>query len=204
MTKTRLITLGAFALVAAVQSPLGAQGSNTNVQLAFGYECGDRFLVRNEGTNPVALEYSVAGSQDKSQLHLNGQQSAEIASAQTGNVELYVGGKVVASEPKGNRACGSSMTNGSGVTVRPLDQSAAPAAQGVDSTYVAPPVVVYAQPDYYYPYADYYPYSYYGYGYSPYFYPSIGIYGGGFGRGYIGGRGFVGRGGISHGGHGRR
>jgi hypothetical protein len=174
MTKTRLVSLGALALVAAVQAPLRAQGSTSNVQLAFGYECGDRFLVRNDGTNPVVIEYSVAGSEDKSRLHLNGRQSAEIASAQEGNVELYVGGKVVASEPKGNRACGSRANNGN-VTVRPLDESTA-TAQPVDSTtYSAAPVVVYAQPDYY-PYGYYYPYSYYGY--SPFFYPSIGIYGG--------------------------
>jgi hypothetical protein len=175
MTNARFITLGALALVAAAQAPLRAQGSTSNVQLAFGYECGDRFLVRNDGTSPVVIEYSVAGSQDKSQLHLNGRQSAEIASAQNGNVELYVGGKVVASEPKGNRACGAARNGGNGVTVRPLDESTAAAPQTVDSTYSAAPVVVYAQPDYY-PYGYYYPYAYYGY--SPFFYPSIGIYGG--------------------------
>ena len=191
MTNARFISLGALALVAAVQAPLRAQGSNSNVQLAFGYECGDRFLVRNDGTSPVAIEYSVAGSQDKSQLHLNGKQSAEIASAQNGNVELYVGGKVVASEPKGNRACGA-RANNSGVTVRPLDESTAAAPQQIDSTYSAAPVVVYAQPDYY-PYDYYYPYSYWGY--SPYFYPSVGIYGGY--RGYV-------RGPVFRGGRGRR
>ncbi len=188
MTHARFISLGALALVAAVQAPLRAQGSTQNVQLAFGYECGDRFLVRNDGTNAVVIEYSVAGSQDKSQLHLNGKQSAEIASAQDGNVELYVSGKVVASEPKGNRACGSSnRMNNNGVTVRPLDQSASTAAQSADTTYSQEAVVVYAHPDYY-PYG-YYPYAYYGY--SPFFYPSVGIYSRGFGgfRGGFRGRG---------------
>ena len=176
MSTIRSVTLGAFALVAAMQAPLRAQGSTQTVQLAFGYECGDRFLVRNDGTNPVVIEYAVAGSEDRSRLHLNGKQSVEIASAQSGNLELWVGGKVVASEPKGDRACAGSQNN-SGVSVRPIDPNAATSAQPVDSGYTAPPVVVYAPPYDYYPY-DYYGYPYYGY--SPYFYPSIGIYGGGF------------------------
>jgi hypothetical protein len=202
MNTSRLITLGALAVVAAVQAPLRAQGSTQAVQLAFGYECGDRFLVRNDGTNPVVIEYAVAGSEDRSQLHLNGRQSVEIASAQSGNMELWVGGKVVASEPKGNRACGTSQGYG-GTTVRPLDQGGATAAQPVDSGYTAPPVVVYAQQpyDYYgYPY-DYYPYSYYGY--SPFYYPSFSFYGGGFYGGRYYGGGYRGGGGLRGGGGGR-
>ncbi len=186
MFKTGFISLGALALVAAAHAPLHAQGAGQSVQLAFGYECGDRFMVRNDGNNPVVVEYAVAGSQDRSQLHLNGLQSAEIASAQSGNVELWVNGKVVASEPKGNRACGASQANG--VSVRPLDQSAQPSAQPYDSTtYTGAPVVVYGQQT---PYYDYYPYPYYPYayyGYSPLFYPSFGIYS----RGFVGGRPFV-------------
>jgi hypothetical protein len=192
MFKSRLIFFGALALLAAMGTPLRAQGT-TQVQLAFGYECGDRFIVRNEGTQPVLLEYAAAESQDRSQLHLNGNQSAEIASAQNGNVELWVGGKVVASEPKGNRACiGRGNAPNGDVVVRPLDQAqAAATAEGIDPTYSAPPVVVYAQPDSYYPYAfgGFYPYSYY---------PSVGFYG-------FGGYGFGGyaRGGFGHGGIGR-
>ncbi len=184
MFRTGFISLGALALVAAAHAPLRAQGSSQSVQLAFGYECGDRFIVRNDGTNPVVVEYAVAGSQDKSQLHLNGQQSAEIASAQAGNVELWVGGKVVASEPKGNRACGSTQSNG--VTVRSLDQSAQMATQPGDSAASAA-VVVYAPTPYGY---DYYPYGYYPYyyGYAPYFYPSV-VVRGGIGRGFGGFRG---------------
>ena len=171
MIRTAFISLSALTLVAAAKAPLRAQGSGQSVQLAFGYECGDRFMVRNDGNDPVLVEYAVAGSQDKSQLHLAGRQSAEIASAQSGNLELWVNGKVVASEPKGNRPCAPA----NGVNVAPLNQSAQ-AAQPVDSTYTAAPVVVYAQSPYYYDYYPYYyPYAYYGYG--PYFYPSIGIYG---------------------------
>jgi hypothetical protein len=200
MTKSRFISLGAFALVAAA-SPLAAQ--SRQVELAFGYTCGDRFMVRNDGTNPVVVEYAIAGSQDKSTLHLNAKQSAEIASAQSGNMELWVAGKVVASEPKGNRPCGAARNgtySNNGVNVRPIDPDAAVAAQPGDTAYVAPEVVIAGPRPYYddyYPYG-YYPYPYY-YGYSPFLYGSIGIRG----RGFIGGRGFVGRGGVGRG-RGRR
>jgi hypothetical protein len=193
MTMTRSISVGALALLAAAQAPLRAQGSSQTIQLAFGYECGDRFLVRNDGTNPVVIEYAAAGSQDKSQLHLNGRQSVEIASAQDGNLELWVSGKVVASEPKGNRPCGGTPDN-RGVSVRPLEPNQA-AAQSADSGYAEPPVVIYAPRPYYYDY--YYPYAYYRYpyyGFSPFFYPSVSIYArGGYGRVAIP-RGPVGRG----------
>lgn len=215
MIRTAFISLGALSFVAAARTPLQAQGSGQSVQLAFGYECGDRFIVRNDGNNPVLVEYAVAGSQDKSQLHLNGLQSVEIASAQSGNLELSVNGKVVASEPKGNLPC--TATPGNGVNVRPPDQSEQTYAQPSDSGYSPPPVVVYAQPEPYY-YDDFYPYPYdpYAYyGYSPFLYPSIGIYGGfgrgfggGFGRGFGRGGGFVGHGGVTRGptfrGRGRR
>jgi hypothetical protein len=188
MNKTRFIVLGAIAMVAAVQTPLRAQGSTQTVQLAFGYECGDRFLVRNDGTNPVVIEYAIAGSEDRSRLHLNGRQSVEIASAQSGNMELWVGGKVVASEPKGNRPC-TGATRSAGVSVRPIEPNETTEALPVDSGYTAPPVVVYARPPYdYYPYG-YYPYGYYPsyYGYSPFYYPSISFYGGIRGGGFRGG-----------------
>ncbi len=199
MIKTRYIPLGALALVAAAHTPLQAQGSSQTVQLAFGYECGDRFLVKNDGANPVVIEYAIAGSTDRSQLHLNGRQSAEIASAQDGNMELWVGGKVVASEPKGNRPCGAPRRGASnnGVSVRPIDPDAEMSAQPADSAYTQPAVVVVADRPYYddfYPYG-YYPYQYYGY--SPFFYGGVGVRFGG--RGFVGGRGFGGRGPVGRG-----
>jgi hypothetical protein len=196
MIRTALFSLGALSLVAAAQSPLRAQGSSQSVQLAFGYECGDRFMVRNDGNSPVVVEYAIAGSQDRSQLHLDALQSKEIASAQSGNVELWVNGKVVASEPKGNRACGAPQ--GNGVNVHPLNQGEQTAAQPGDSAYTNAAVVVYGQPPYYYP--DYYPYYYpYGYyGYSPFFYPAFGFYG----RTVVRGGGF--RGPVIRGGRGGR
>ena len=114
-------------------------------------------------------------------------------------------GKVVASEPKGNRACGAPRNSANGVTVRPLDPSAQMTTQNVDSAYTEPAVgVVAPRPyDYGYGYAydGYDPYGFYGY--SPFYYPSIGFYGrGGYGRGFVG-HGSIGRGSIGRG-RGRR
>jgi hypothetical protein len=121
-----LVALGALAAVTATAA-LGAQQSPA-VQLAFGYECGDRFLIKNEGAQPVALEWKTTGSQDRSQLHLNPSESREIASASSDAVELWVNGKVVATEPKGNKPCSASGTPGApgapgtpSVVVRPLN-----------------------------------------------------------------------------------
>ena len=82
---------------------LGAQ--SPAVQLAFGYEGGDRFLIKNDGNQPVTVEWKATGSQDRSTVHLNANESREIASASGDAVQLWVSGKVVATEPKGNKSC---------------------------------------------------------------------------------------------------
>ena len=126
----------ALAVMVAAAASLGAQQAPA-VQLAFGFECGDRFLVKNDGSQPVSLEWKAAGGQDRSQLHLNANESREIASAANDAVELYVNGKLVATEPKGSKACDASGGAGtppasSMVVVRPLgaqpgDATASPA-----------------------------------------------------------------------------
>src|SRR5476649_3058547 len=104
MLKSRVIFFGALSILTAAGAPLRAQAS-PKIELAFGYECGDRFVVKNDGAQPVLVEYAPAGSRDRSQLHLSGKQSAEVAMAQDGNLDLFVGGNLVASAPKGNRLC---------------------------------------------------------------------------------------------------
>ena len=195
MHRSRVIPFfGALALLCAVGTPLRAQAA-PKIELAFGYECGDRFIVRNDGTQPVLVEYAAAGSRDRSELHLNGKQSAEIASAQDGNLELWVGGKLVASEPKGNRPCpasgkaqpagnaqpSDSAQHSDTTVVRPPDQPQAPdSTQQTDSTKRAPPVFIFGPPTDIVvyprnPYDDFYPH---------YPHPSVGIYGpGGYARG---------------------
>ena len=195
MRRSRVIPFfGAIVLLGAIGTPLRSQAA-PKIELAFGYECGDRFIVRNDGTQPVLLEYAAAGSRDRSELHLNGRQSAEIASAQDGNLELWVGGKLVASEPKGNRPCpasGNAQPAGNAqpsdsaqhsdtTVVRPPDQPQAPdSTQQTDSTKRAPPVFTFGPPTDIvlyprHPYDDFYPH---------YPHPSVGIYGPG---GYAGG-----------------
>lgn len=120
--------LTALALMVTASAALGAQQAPA-VQLAFGYECGDRFLIKNDGSQPVSLEWKTVSSQDRSPLHLNAKESREIASASNDAVELWVNGKVVATEPKGNKTCGASAganasQAGPTVVVRPLDSQA--------------------------------------------------------------------------------
>lgn len=128
--------LAALAVLIAAATALGAQQAPA-VQLAFGFECGDRFLVKNDGSAPVTLEWKATGSADRSQLHLGANESREIASASNDAVELYVNGKLVATEPKGTKACDATSGTGTApatpmVVVRPLDgqpaDAAAPAA----------------------------------------------------------------------------
>lgn len=123
MRRSRVIQGGALALLITIGAPLGAQAA-PKIELAFGYECGDRFLVKNDGAQPVLVEYAPAGSQDRSQLHLSGKQSAEVAMAQDGNLDLFVGGTLVASALKGNRPCAAVVTPPVGDTtaVRPPGQ----------------------------------------------------------------------------------
>ncbi len=210
MLKPRLMRLGALTLVAitsaAFRGPLLAQGTQAaqeQIQLAFGYECDDRFLVRNDGSQNVTIEYNVAGSAERSQLQLKGKQSVEISSPSPNPLELRVGGKLVSTAHKGNTACVPSQP---AVVVRPLDQrdvaTSAQPANPPQPAYEPPPVYqpqtvyqpqvvvdppypVYVAPEpyYYYPY----PYSYYSVSLG---FPFFGRFGGhGFGRTVIVGRG---------------
>jgi hypothetical protein len=136
MKNSRRTPIVALTLMLAATAQLGAQQASA-VQLAFGFECGDRFLVKNDGSQPVTLEWKTTGSQDRSQLHLGANESREIASASSDAVELWVSSKLVATEPKGTKACPADAgSNGSPaspmVVVRPLDAQGAPAAAAGD------------------------------------------------------------------------
>ena len=56
MMNTPIVRAGAFGFLAlaasAARAPLGAQ---EKVQLAFGYECDDRFMIKNDGANTVTV-----------------------------------------------------------------------------------------------------------------------------------------------------
>jgi hypothetical protein len=110
--KTRLVQVGALAaLSVAAVAPTralraqGTQAAQEQVQLAFGYECDDKFVVRNDGTQPMTVEYGITGAEQRSLLQLRGKESIELESAAASPLELWVNGRIVATEQKGNRSC---------------------------------------------------------------------------------------------------
>ena len=130
MTHARLGQIAALAMLvaasAAFRHPLNAQTAQIpamptqqSVQLAFGYECGDRFVVRNDGTQPVETEYGVAGVPERSKLRLKEREVVELSSGSDKAVELWVNGGLVASALKSDRACATNQPN-SAVVMRPI------------------------------------------------------------------------------------
>jgi hypothetical protein len=150
MLTSRLTRLGALALVsaasAASRGPLLAQATprtQETVQLAFGYECDDRFLVRNDGAQPVTVEYGITGAAQRSALYLKGKDAVELSSSSNEPLELWVSGKLVATERKGNVPCASSEP-GPVVVVRPIEPREY--VTYVEPAYYYPPPVVYVRP----------------------------------------------------------
>lgn len=176
-------SLGALALAtvagALLAAPLAAQ-QPSKVQLAFGYHCDNTFALRNEGTQTADVEFVVLGTADKGRVTVKPSETVQIESATAGDVELYVDGKLVATEHKGNRSCEALTSAPSGtVTVRHLDAYEVVYVEPryVAPVYLSPREVVYVRP------WDY------GYYYRPSFslrlgFPLVrsGYYGGGYGR----------------------
>ena len=114
-------TLGALTL-ALMAAPVGAQqtvrvmqpsrAGEANAQLAFGYACEDRFALRNDGAFPVTVEYAVAGTRERGLVGVQAGETVQLESASPNDLRLFVDGRLVASEPKGNRACGNDWTAG--------------------------------------------------------------------------------------------
>lgn len=124
LTKFAPYTRGALAF-ALMAVPLGAQrtvrvmqpsrGGEANAQLAFGYACEDKFALRNDGALPVTVEYAVAGTGERGLVGVQAGETVQLESASPNDLQLFLDGRLVASEPKGNRACGNDWTAG-GVT----------------------------------------------------------------------------------------
>ncbi len=89
-------------------------------QLTFGYLCDDRFIVRNEGTTAVELEYAVAKANEHIALTLNARETVELASPSKEAMELWKDGKLIAKASKEKRSCKQVQGNAS-VTVAPLE-----------------------------------------------------------------------------------
>jgi hypothetical protein len=188
MTNRMMSLSAAFALIAAPATGTAVLAAQEPTRLAFGYQCDNKFALRNEGTRPVEVEYGVVGASEKGKVHLDPNQGVSLEPASAGDFEIRVDGKTVATAKNGHTACQPEAVQSQTVIVRPLN----------DREYVT--VVEPYDPYYYGGYPVYYgpPVRYVA--------PRVGVYlgiGGGWygGRG-LGGRGFGGR--VYGGGHRRR
>ena len=138
------------AAAAATTNLLPAQesrGAPATVPLAFGYECDDWFLVRNDGAEAVTIEYALAGSSERSALHLEPKESVEISSPSKKPLELWVNDEVAARAYKGNRTCAARVSDQAErssnpvVVVRPIEQTVY-----VEDAYLPPEVVYIPSP----------------------------------------------------------
>jgi hypothetical protein len=187
MMNRQIVRVGAFGFLAlaasAARAPLGAQ---ERVQLAFGYECDDRFMIKNDGASTVTLEYGLEGRSERTKLSIKGKESVEIDSKGPLPVELFVDGRRVAKEAKGNRDCATTTPTSADqptVVVRPLDPRDDNTTVRVVEPVVVRPQVVYVDP-WYDPF--WYPRVSLGIGFGR---PYYGGYYGGYSGGYYGGRG---------------
>lgn len=165
--------LGVMALAVACTAPLAAPlaaQQPASVQLAFGYQCDNTFALRNEGSQSVTAEYVVAGTRERGTVTVKANETVELESLSNSDLQLFVNGKLVATEHKGNRSC-VSVAPSAAVVVRHLDSPDVVYVQPrvVEPVYVAAPVV-YVRP---------WDYGYYA---GPRFSLSLGFpfYGGGY------------------------
>jgi hypothetical protein len=112
---------------AAVSSPLTAQITQIArrpiaeiTQLTFGSLCEDRFVIRNDGSNAVALEYKVSKGTEMTSVRLEGRELIELESPSKEPVELWIDGKLVAKAEKERRKC-SDVQGSATVAVAPLE-----------------------------------------------------------------------------------
>lgn len=132
-------------------------------QITFGYLCDDRFVIRNDGTKSIDLEYGVEKGTEHTRLTLNGRESVELASRSKDPVELWMDGKLIAQAYKEKRSCKDVQGN-SQVTVAPLEVPSTP-ERGAAYPYVYP--YAYGPP---YPFYDPWAFGFYGrVGYRPYY-----------------------------------
>lgn len=108
-------------------APLSAQVTEVSrtpiadaAQLTFGHLCDDRFVVRNDGTRPIDLEYGVEKGTEHTKLSLNGREVVELESRSKAPLELWMDGKLIAKAYKERRSCKDVRGNGA-VSVAPLE-----------------------------------------------------------------------------------
>ena len=123
-TPLRFAAVATFAVAAtplAAQVTEVARSSVASVaQLTFGNFCEDRFVLRNDGTEPVSVEFAVAKATERTRLTLNGREQVEVTSQSKEALELWMDGKLIAKAEKERRSCRDVAGNAS-VVVAPLE-----------------------------------------------------------------------------------
>lgn len=176
MKYTHRTTPLAFALVAASASAgmtLGAQVTEVArrpiadiAHLTFGSLCEDKFVIRNDGPNPVNVEYAVEKGNEHTRLTLAGREQVELESKSRDALELWMDGKLVAKAEKEGRKCREVQGNAS-VAVAPLEVASTERNNDDRRGNMRVGVGV----GYGYPFYDpwYGPYGAYGWGYRPFY-----------------------------------
>lgn len=156
LTMLAATTLGLVVGSMSLSARVGAQITEVArtpiadaAQLTFGYLCDDRFVVRNDGTKPIELEYGVEKGTEHTKLTLNARESVELASKSKDAVELWMDNKLIAKAMKEKRSCKQVQGNAS-VTVTPLEVARNTSARA-EYSYGAP-----------YPFYDPWYFGYYG------------------------------------------
>lgn len=168
-TRLAMATLALFVGSLSPRAPLRAQITEVArtpiadaAQITFGYLCDDRFVIRNDGTKPIDLEYGLEKGTEHTKLALGARESVELQSKAKAAMELWMDGKLIAKAVKEKRSCKDVQGNAS-VTVNPLEV----ASNKPQRSYA------YGMP---YPFYDPWGFSYYGYagwGWRPYSYGAV-------------------------------
>ncbi|MFN8573963.1 MAG: hypothetical protein U0132_18035 [Gemmatimonadaceae bacterium] len=165
----KLPVVAAVAVLSTSAARLSAQITEVSrtpiadaAQITFGYLCDDRFVIRNDGTKPIDLEYGLEKGTEHTKLTLNARESVELASSSKNPMELWMDGKLIAKAMKEKRSCKEVQGNAS-VHVNPLE---------VSSTSRSRSGYGYGPP---YPFYDPWYFGFYGmYGFRPYYGASYG------------------------------
>ncbi len=116
MTNRMLEFSAAFALLAVAPiAGIAALAAQEPARLAFGYQCDNKFALKNEGAGPVEVEYRVVGASETGRVRLDPNQGVSLEPRSAGDLEIRVDGKVVATARNAHSACQSGT-----VIVRPL------------------------------------------------------------------------------------
>jgi hypothetical protein len=128
-----LAALGIVAGAAFVASPLRAQITEVArtpiadaAQVTFGYVCDDRFVIRNDGTKPIDLEYGLEKGTEHTRITLNARESVELNSTSKADMELWMDGKLIAQAVKDKRSCKDVVGNSQVTVVAPDVQTREP------------------------------------------------------------------------------